>query len=130
MAFYRKKEKMEKQISRRNFLKTSTVALGAVALSNVTSAGSAFAAGQGKSQVYFTKDISVNGLLNVYSKINQGMTGKIGIKLHTGEPNGPNILPRDMVKALQRHIPNSNIKEGVGHFCGFESLHSDSRILI
>ena len=102
---------MEKQFSRRNFLQVSAVALGAVAVSNITNTGSAFAAGQVKSQVFFTKDISVNGLLNIYSKINQGITGKVGIKLHTGEPHGPNIPPRDMVKALQQHIPNSNLVE-------------------
>jgi uncharacterized Fe-S center protein len=102
---------MESKISRRNFLKTSAVALGTVALSGLQGTGSAVAAGQKKSQVFFTKDISVNGLLKIYSKINQGMTGKIGIKLHTGEPNGPNILPRDMVKALQQRIPNSSLVE-------------------
>jgi len=84
---------MEKQISRRNFLQVSAVALGAVAVSNLTGVGSAVAAPQNKTQVFFTKDISVNGLLKIYSKINQGMTGKIGIKLHTGEPHGPNLLP-------------------------------------
>jgi uncharacterized Fe-S center protein len=118
---------MGRQISRRNFLKTSAVALGAVALSNVTGAGSAFAAGQGKSQVYFTKDISANGLLNIYSKINQGMIGKIGIKLHTGEPHGPNILPRDMVKALQQHIPNSNLVETNTLYKGKRHTTADHR---
>jgi uncharacterized Fe-S center protein len=102
---------MEKQISRRNFLKTSAVALGAVAASGFTGMGSAFAAQQDKSQVFFTKDISVSGLLKIYSKINQGMTGKIGIKLHTGEPHGPNLLPIELIKGLQKHIPNSNIVE-------------------
>jgi uncharacterized Fe-S center protein len=102
---------MEKKISRRSFLKRSAFALGAVALCGFKGMGSAVAAGQKKSQVFFTKDISVNGLLKIYSKINQGMTGKIGIKLHTGEPKGPNILPRDMVKALQQRIPNSSLVE-------------------
>ena len=102
---------MEKQISRRSFLKTGAIALGTVAVCGFKGIGSAVAAAQNKSQVFFTKDISVNGLLKIYSKINQGMTGKIGIKLHTGEPHGPNILPRDMVKALQQHIPNSILVE-------------------
>ena len=35
----------------------------------------------------------------------------MAIKLHTGEPHGPNMLPREMVKALQLHIPNSNLVE-------------------
>jgi uncharacterized protein len=102
---------MERQISRRSFLKKSAIALGTVALCDFTSTGSALAVPQDKSQVFFTKDISVNGLLKIYSKINQGMTGKIGIKLHSGEPHGPNLLPIELIKGLQPHIPNSTIVE-------------------
>lgn len=61
--------------------------------------------------VYFTRDLSAAGLQKVYARINSGITGKVGIKLHTGEKNGPNILPREWVKALQVKIPNSNIVE-------------------
>lgn len=61
--------------------------------------------------VYFTKDISAEGLLKVYEKIKQNIGGKVAIKIHTGEPNGPNILSRDMVKALQQSIPNSALVE-------------------
>jgi len=66
---------------------------------------------QSKSQVFFTRDISVNGLLKIYSKINGGMTGKIGIKLHSGEPHGPNLLPIELIQSLQPHILNSTIVE-------------------
>lgn len=102
---------MEREISRRSFMKNSAILLSAGALSGFHGVGNAFAAGPDKSKVFFTKDISAQGLLKIYSRINQDITGKIGIKLHTGEPNGPNILPRDMVKALQQHIPNSNLME-------------------
>jgi len=102
---------MERKISRRGFLKGSAIALGAVAVCGFKGIDSAVAAGQNKSQVFFTEDISVNGLLKIYSKINRGMTGKIGIKLHTGEPHGPNLLPIDLIKGLQPHIPKSNIVE-------------------
>lgn len=64
-----------------------------------------------KAAVYFTRDLSADGLVKIYNKINQNMTGKVAIKLHTGEPHGPNILPRDWVKTLQAQIPNSNIVE-------------------
>ena len=64
-----------------------------------------------KSVVYFTTDISPEGLVKIYDKIAQDVQGKVAIKVHTGEPHGPNIIPRDMVKALQQHIPNSNIVE-------------------
>lgn len=64
-----------------------------------------------RAKVYFTRDISANGLKKIYSKINQDITGRIAIKLHTGEKNGPNILPRDMVKEFMSNVPNSTIVE-------------------
>ncbi len=102
---------MGRQISRRSFLKKSAIALGTVAVCDFKGIGSAVAARQNQSQIFFTKDISVNGLLKIYSKINQGMTGKIGIKLHSGEPNGPNLLPIEFIMALQPHVPNSAVVE-------------------
>ena len=98
-------------ISRRKFLQTGALALGTVAVSRYSGIGNAFAAQQGKSPVFFTNDISAARLLKIYAKINQGIIGKVAIKVHTGEPNGPNILPRDMVKALQQQIPNCNLVE-------------------
>lgn len=61
--------------------------------------------------VYFTKDLSPEGVQKIYSKINQGITGNVGIKLHTGEPHGPNLLPIEYIKNLQKIIPHSTIVE-------------------
>ena len=61
--------------------------------------------------VYFTKDISLEGLVKIYNQISQNVKGKVAIKVHTGEPHGPNIIPPQMVKALQAQIPNSNLVE-------------------
>ncbi|MBQ8708596.1 MAG: DUF362 domain-containing protein [Succinivibrionaceae bacterium] len=58
-------------------------------------------------KVYFTRDISPAGLLKLYSKVNEDITGKVIIKFHTGEPNGPNLLPKDMVKALYDSVPDA-----------------------
>jgi len=77
--------------------------------------------------VFFTKDISAKGLLAIYSKINQDITGRVAIKLHTGEPHGPNILPRDMVKALQQRIPNSKLVETNTFYKGKRSTTADHR---
>lgn len=62
-------------------------------------------------KVFFTDKIDADHLIKLYNMINGEIYGKVGIKLHTGEPNGPNILPRDMVKAFQAQVPNSNIIE-------------------
>ncbi len=62
-------------------------------------------------KVYFTKNIDADHLIALYRRINGSIYGKVGIKLHTGEKNGPNILPRDMVQKFQAQVPNSNIIE-------------------
>lgn len=53
-----------------------------------------------ESIVYFTRDLSEMGLQKVYDKIQGVLMGKVGIKLHTGEAHGPNIIPRSWVKSL------------------------------
>lgn len=50
--------------------------------------------------VYFTRDLSAAGLCKLYEKISGVLTGKLAVKLHTGEQHGPNIIPREWVKAL------------------------------
>lgn len=53
-----------------------------------------------ESVVYFTRDLSAEGLLKIYGRIEEALEGKIAVKLHTGEKNGPNIIPRDWVRLL------------------------------
>ena len=64
-----------------------------------------------KARVYFSRRIDAQSLLALYDKINEGIYGHIAIKLHTGEKHGPNILPRELVKAFQATIPDSTIVE-------------------
>ncbi|MBQ7740556.1 MAG: DUF362 domain-containing protein [Eubacterium sp.] len=65
-----------------------------------------------ESIVYFTRDLSPEGLLKAYKKINSNLKGNVAIKLHTGEKNGPNIIPRPWVKNLvEKELPNAKIIE-------------------
>ncbi len=65
-----------------------------------------------ESIVYFTRDLSAAGLIKAYEKVSEGITGKVGVKLHTGEQNGPNIIPREWVKALmEKDLKDANIIE-------------------
>ena len=65
-----------------------------------------------KSIVFFTRDLSAEGLLKVYDKISACLSGKVAVKLHTGEPGGPNIIPRPWVKELlEKKLPNGTIVE-------------------
>ena len=53
-----------------------------------------------ESIVYFTRDLSPEGIKKAYEKVNANIHGKVAIKLHTGEKNGPNIVPSSWVKKL------------------------------
>ena len=65
-----------------------------------------------ESIVYFTRDLSAEGLRKAYAKVNANICGKTGIKLHTGEPHGPNIIPREWVRELvEKDLPEASIIE-------------------
>lgn len=52
------------------------------------------------SVVYFTRDLSETGLKKIYDRVNKGIDGKVAIKVHTGEAEGPNIVPVSWIKEL------------------------------
>lgn len=73
----------------------------------------------GTSVVYFTRDLSAEGLRKAYAKVNQGITGKVAIKLHTGEKDGPNIIPRPWVASLvEKDLPGATIIETNTYYAG------------
>ena len=65
-----------------------------------------------ESIVYFTRDLSAEGLKKIVSRVSGQLFGKVAVKLHTGEKNGPNIIPRPWVKELiDAQLPNAAIVE-------------------
>ena len=72
-----------------------------------------------ESVVYFTRDLSAEGLRKIYARISGCLTGKVGIKLHTGEPHGPNIIPRPWVEELiRKELPEAAIVETNTYYDG------------
>ncbi|MCD8050310.1 MAG: DUF362 domain-containing protein [Clostridiales bacterium] len=66
----------------------------------------------GESTVYFTADLSANGLEAIFDRVGARLSGNIAVKLHTGEKNGPNIIPRPWVKQLMADkLPGASIVE-------------------
>ena len=47
---------------------------------------------QKKSDVFFTKEISGEKIVEMFKKLNITLKGNIGLKVHTGERNGPYFL--------------------------------------
>ena len=81
-----------------------------------------------ESIVYFTRDLSAEGLHKIYQKVKENIDGKIGIKLHTGEKNGPNIIPRPWVENLiKKEMPNATILETNSYYKGSRYTTEDHR---
>ena len=51
-----------------------------------------------KSKVYFTKDISSNGLIKIYDAMKRELKGPVAVKISTGELGGHNYLDPNLIK--------------------------------
>lgn len=72
-----------------------------------------------ESVVYFTRNLSPEGLIKAYEQVNGNITGRVGVKLHTGEQNGPNIIPSAWVKALfEKDLAGASIVETNTYYAG------------
>lgn len=133
-------------ISRRTFLKGCTAAIGAA--SAVSLPISAMATGRlqpepgadgdvyipygertgGESMVWFTRDLSASGLRNIFARVRSAIHGKTAVKLHTGERNGPNIIPASWVRELFEHdLPGAAIVETNAYYQGDRYTTSSHR---
>lgn len=121
------------ELTRRDFLKLAGAAAAVTALPGYAGAAEKNDGGQASAKkpgtggdkylpydkrtgpeafVYFTRDLSAAGLLKVFDRVKGALAGKIAVKLHTGEPEGPNIIPRPWVKELlAERLPNATIVE-------------------
>ena len=65
-----------------------------------------------ESIVYFTRDLSPEGLVRIARRVNANITGRVAVKLHTGEQHGPNIVPPAWAKKLiEETMPGASIVE-------------------
>ena len=53
-----------------------------------------------KSDVYFTKEITPSKMVEMLKKLNLKLTGKVGLKIHSGEPNGLYFLKPDFLQEI------------------------------
>lgn len=76
-----------------------------------------------ESIVYFTRELSAEGLIKAYEQVSENITGKVAVKLHTGEKQGPNILPREWVTALfEKDLPGVTIVETNTYYQGDQRI--------
>lgn len=63
-----------------------------------------------KSKVYYTKEISPQSLVRLYEVLQREATGRVAVKISTGEPGGHNYLKPELIADLVRNL-NGTIVE-------------------
>jgi uncharacterized Fe-S center protein len=66
-------------------------------------------------KVYMTADISPAGLRAVYEALGRKATGKVAVKIPTGEPTNPNHLAPDLIKDLVRSVNGTFVECNVAY---------------
>ena len=68
-----------------------------------------------KPTVYFTKTISPNAIVKMFEKLDVKLTGKVGLKVHSGEPNGPYFLRPDFLQPIYDHTKGTFLECNVAY---------------
>lgn len=63
-----------------------------------------------KSKVYFTKDITAESLVQIYEALGIELTGKVAVKISTGEPGGHNFLKPSLIQPLVSKIKGTIVE--------------------
>ena len=62
------------------------------------------------SPVYFTSEITPEGLMKVYEQLNWTPEGKVAVKLSTGEPPASNYLDPELIKELVQSVDGTIVE--------------------
>lgn len=57
-----------------------------------------------KAKVYFTKEITKESLVKLYDKLGVNLSGKVAVKLHSGEEGNQNYMKPEFVKDIIEHV--------------------------
>ena len=88
----------------------STASSSPASPSAETSQSAPAATSEAAPAVYFARAVNPEALQAVFDAIGAGLTGKVGVKLSTGEPGGNHYLKADLISGLV-HAVNGTIVE-------------------
>ena len=63
-----------------------------------------------KSKVYFTKEITPENLIKIYETLGKELTGKVAVKLHSGEQGNQNYLRPEFVKDMVDYVKGTVVE--------------------
>lgn len=63
-----------------------------------------------KAKVYFSKEISKENLVKMYTILNKELPGKIAVKVHSGEAGNQNYLRPELLEELINHVKGTVVE--------------------
>jgi uncharacterized Fe-S center protein len=67
-------------------------------------------------KVYFTADISPEGLMAMYEALGRKVTGKVAVKISTGEPGGHHFLDPNLIKDLVQSVNGTIVESNTANW--------------
>ncbi len=68
---------------------------------------------KGGTPVYFSSRVTADAVLELYSRLHNKPTGKIGVKVHFGEDGNRNLLPASLCEGLVRELGATLVETNV-----------------
>ncbi len=69
----------------------------------------------GKAKVYFTKDLTPEGVIKMYKALGQELSGNIAIKIHSGEQGNQNYLRPDFMKPMVAYLNGTVVENNTAY---------------
>ena len=112
---------MEKKMTRRSWMRSSLTTLASLAAAsslpihlkgNIVPAVIPLKGGtkQNRSKVLMTKEISPDALVKIYEALKRKASGRVAIKISTGEPGGHNFLQPSLIKDLVQKVSGTIVE--------------------
>ena len=103
--------KPNNKISRRSFLKGTAAVAASMAISGLVNGVNAFAEeDDNMSTVYFSKEISPEALVRIYEALGRELTGKVAVKISTGESAKSNHLRPELIGDLVKKLDGTIVE--------------------
>ena len=79
----------------------------------------------GEAVVYLTRDISPEALVNIYKALGVEATGRVAVKISTGEGSNPNYLKPELIKDLVQLVDGTIVECNTAYSSGPNDLQDD-----
>ena len=82
-----------------------------------------------KSDVFFTNEITPSNMVNIYKKLNISLSGKIALKIHSGEIGGKYFLHPNFLQEIYDYINGTFVECNTAYRSGRHTTELHKNLL-